>query len=94
MLAKQVASKFSVEKFSADQELQDSRGKLSMAEAKNSQLEKRIVALEGRLDGQTDSEVVEAAMKDHAEEVASYQNDASELRSQMAARYADIQRLE
>ena len=43
-----------------------------MSEAKNAQLEKRIASLEARLNGQQDSEVVEAAMKTHAEEVANY----------------------
>ena len=80
-LQKQVASKFNTEKFNSDSELQDARGKLSVAEAKNLQLEKRMTTLEARLDGQEDSEVIEAAMKDHAEEVAAYENEASELRA-------------
>ena len=40
-----------------------------------------MTTLEARLDGQEDSEVIEAAMKDHAEEVAAYENEASELRT-------------
>ena len=63
------------------QELQDAKSKLNVSEAKNSQLEKRIVMLEGRLDGQKDSEIVEAAMKDHASEIATYETEATELRT-------------